>query len=550
MMILKTIRVFVALFMIVGMTLFFVDFTNTLPLSWHLLGHIQLVPAILSVSILLVIIWTVFTIFLGRVYCSFCCPLGILQDVVTWFGKRIHKKYRHEHQKPSRWWRHGILAFVVVAFFTHFSLALSLLDPYGIYGKMSTHLFRPVYLFGFNRIVVLVANKLGYHDYFTYPAEPVRFAALAVSFLMLAVIAFLAYRFGRRYCNWICPVGTLLGLISRFSIVRVQIRQTCRSCRLCEFKCKGECIDTKNKTVDTSRCVACFNCLNVCKHDAIDYLPIWSGKKQANKKQTDDVPFSSQAAMSIPTQNPPVQEQAGRRFFLATFVTMIGSACGSVFGSTFGPIFGSVFGAEVPSDLHGESRVSYKREHPIIPPGSGDSKLFHQRCTACHLCVAKCPAHIIRPAVTEHGLSGFLQPCISFEHGFCNFNCTICTEICPNRALRPVTMEEKHLLQVGQVVFLKENCIVHTQGTNCGACAEHCPTGAVSMIPYGDPEKGLTIPTTNPKTCVGCGACEYICPVRPFRAIYVNGNPTHLRAEPAAPPDAKNQKADLDHFGF
>ena len=533
-MILKIIRVLVALSMIVGITLLFVDFTNIIPLSWHVLGHVQLVPAIKSgsiLSILIVAIWAVLTILLGRVYCSFCCPLGILQDVVTWFGKRIHKKYRHEHQKPSHRLRHGIFAFVVVAFLVHFPLALSLLDPYGIYGKLANNLFRPVYLFGFNRMVVPVAGKLGYHNYFTEPIVTYLLPIL-VSFLMLVVIAYFAYRFGRRYCNWICPVGTLLGLISRFSIVRVQIRPSCRSCRLCEFKCKGECIDAKNKTVDASRCVACFNCLSACKH--IDYVSIWSGKKQ-----TADIPSSSQVDMSV---HPQVQEQAGRRFFLATFAAMI--------GSTLGSALGSVFGAVVPSDLHGESRIGYKKTHPIIPPGSGNSKSFHRKCTACHLCVAKCPAHIIRPAITEHGLSGFLQPCISFEHGFCNFDCTICTEVCPNGALKPITMNEKHLLQVGQVVFLEENCIVHTQGTNCGACAEHCPTGAVSMIPHGDPEKGLTIPVTNTKTCVGCGACEYICPVQPFRAIYVNGNPTHLQAEPVAPPDAKNQKVDLDDFGF
>ncbi|MCL2347337.1 MAG: 4Fe-4S binding protein, partial [Planctomycetaceae bacterium] len=419
MMILKTIRVLVALSMIVGMTLLFVDFTGIIPLSWHVLGHFQLVPAIMTGS-LLVVIWAVLTILLGRVYCSFCCPLGILQDVVTWFGKRIHKKYRHEHQKPSLWWRYGIFAVVVAAFLVHFPLVLSLLDPYSIYGRVATHLFRPVYLLGFNRVVVPVADKLGYHNYF---AEPIitHLLPIFVSLLMLAVIAYFAYRFGRRYCNWICPVGTLLGLISRFSVVRVQIHSNCRSCKLCEFKCKGECIDAKNKTVDASRCVACFNCLNVCKHDAIDYAPIWPGKKQANKKQADDVSPSSHVAMSAHSQ---VQEQAKRRFFLATFATMIGSACSSALG------------AAVPSELHGESRIGYKRTHPIIPPGSGDSKSFHRKCTACHLCVAKCPAHIIRPAITEHGLSGFLQPCISFEHGFCNFDCTICSEICPNSALK------------------------------------------------------------------------------------------------------------------
>ena len=187
----------------------------------------------------------------------------------------------------------------------------------------------------------------------------------------------------------------------------------------------------------------------------------------------------------------------------------------------------------------------YKKEHPLSPPGSISAEHFNQHCTACHLCVSKCPSHVLKPSLLEYGVGGILQPVMNFENGFCNYDCTLCSEICPNKAILPLTKEEKHLTQVGHVVFIEENCIVHTDNTNCGACAEHCPTQAVTMVPYRD---GLTIPKINPDICVGCGGCEYVCPVRPFRAIHIEGNPVHLQAKPIQ--INKVDETEIDDFGF
>jgi len=117
-----------------------------------------------------------------------------------------------------------------------------------------------------------------------------------------------------------------------------------------------------------------------------------------------------------------------------------------------------------------------------------------------------------------------MQPMLSFEKGFCNYDCTICSDVCPSGALLPLTLEQKHVTQMGQVQFIIENCIVHTDGTSCGACSEHCPTQAVSMIPY---KNDLTIPHINTEICVGCGGCEYVCPTMPYKAIYVEGIANH-----------------------
>ena len=144
----------------------------------------------------------------------------------------------------------------------------------------------------------------------------------------------------------------------------------------------------------------------------------------------------------------------------------------------------------------------------------------------------------------EYGPGGMMQPRLYFDHGFCNYDCTVCSDVCPSKALRPLTVEQKHQTQVGQVHFIRHNCIVFTDETNCGACSEHCPTQAVHMVPY----KGvLTIPETDVSICVGCGGCEYVCPAKPYKAIYVEGLEAHNNLQ-----FKKEKKEDIkvDDFGF
>jgi ferredoxin len=138
-----------------------------------------------------------------------------------------------------------------------------------------------------------------------------------------------------------------------------------------------------------------------------------------------------------------------------------------------------------------------------------------------------------------------MMPVIYFEHGFCNYDCTLCGEVCPSHAIEPLTREQKQITQTGRVVFERERCIVTTEGTSCGACSEHCPTQAVSMVPY---KAELTIPEIDPEICVGCGGCEFICPVRPKRAIYVEGNSEHRTR--ALFHDKSEDETQITDFGF
>jgi NAD-dependent dihydropyrimidine dehydrogenase PreA subunit len=135
---------------------------------------------------------------------------------------------------------------------------------------------------------------------------------------------------------------------------------------------------------------------------------------------------------------------------------------------------------------------------------------------------------------------------MDFITSFCNFECIICTEICPTGAIKPLDLETKKLMQIGKSKFVKENCVVYTDETACGACSEHCPTKAVNMVPY-EKKAGLMIPEVNEDICIGCGACEFACPTTP-RSIYVEGNPVHVLAE--KPKEKELEKQELEDFPF
>lgn len=505
---LKKIRIPVAVLMFTVILFYFLDFVGVLPQAFPNLARIQFVPALLSGTFIVFGLLLLLTFLFGRVYCSVICPLGILQDVVAWFACRINRKKRYSFSREKKWLRYLVLAGVVAAFLLGGTVVLSLLDPYSAFGRIAVNVFRPVYM-GINNVGAAVFNYFDNYSLYHTDIYVLSLFSLLAGIVTFGVVAYLAYRYGRTYCNTICPVGTVLGVISRRSLWRVRIdRDACVSCGLCERKCKSSCIDSKGKTVDGSRCVACYNCLTTCSKQALSYRPVW--KKTGTKACATD---------------------AGKRQFMAALAV---GALAVAPRKTWAKGIAAI-----------EGNKTYEKQHPLSPPGAVSAEHLLRHCTACHLCVAKCPSKVLKPAFMDYGVGGMMQPKMDFEHGFCNFDCTVCTEVCPNGALLKLTKQEKHTLQVGRVVFVEENCIVYSQGTSCGACSEHCPTQAVSMQPY---KNGLTIPVVHPDICVGCGGCEYVCPVRPFRAIYIEGNPVHQQAVPFK--EAEKKEIELDGFGF
>lgn len=506
-------------------TFYFLDFAEiTGNHSW--LERIQLVPALLSGSVVVLVSLLVLTLLFGRIYCSSICPMGIFQDIFNRMAKMVDKKKKYGYRPEYRGLRWGILAVAVVAWLAGFTFLTGLVEPYSAYGRMAANLFSPIYK-AFNNLLAWVFTSLGNYTFYYVDLSIRAMVAFVVALLTLAIVAHFAFHWGRTYCNTVCPVGTVLGFFSRFSLFKLRIDTAkCNNCGLCSLKCKGYCIDSKNHRIDYSRCINCYDCVDNCRHEAISYsLP----KKE---KQVSSVDIEEHARETEPMVTAPdaPKDDSRRRFILTSVSTMAAIP---------------VLMAQNGTSFFISDARPYKRKAPLSPPGSVSHTHFLQHCTSCHLCVTKCPSQVLKPAFLEYGLGGIMQPMMSFEKGFCNFDCTVCCDVCPNGAIKPLTVEQKHKTQMGRVVFIEENCIVARKNTSCGACSEHCPTQAVAMVPY---KEGLTIPKVDPEICVGCGGCEYVCPTLPYKAIYIEGNTVQQEAKPFV--EEKKEDVVIDDFGF
>lgn len=499
-------------------TFYFLDFAGVLPAKFHVLAHLQFVPALMSLSLLILISLLVLTLIFGRIYCSVICPMGIYQDIVNRISKKVSKKKKRFRFSPAKnMLRWAVLTVTVITFVSGFTAIVGLLDPYSAFGRMVTNVFKPVYMTG-NNLLESLFSRFNNYTFYQVDASLISISSFVIGLVTCLVIGFLAWKHGRTWCNTVCPVGTLLGFVSRFSLFKIRIDENkCTHCMICGTRCKASCIDSKNQQIDYSRCVDCFNCLDSCKDGALVYsLPSASLKKLTDKNKEE------------------VEPHASKRRFLTIGLTAT---------ATSGVMAQMRNRWRANGDKQGNGLR--EKETPITPPGSVSLTHFQTRCTSCHLCVSKCPSHVLKPAFMEYGLAGMMQPTVYFEKGFCNFDCTVCGDVCPNGAIQPLTIEQKHLTQMGKVVFVKRYCIVHTDGTSCGACSEHCPTQALSMVPYRD---GLTIPHVDTDICVGCGGCEYVCPARPFRAVYIEGNAVQQEAHPFV--EKEEEGVEVDDFGF
>jgi polyferredoxin len=497
---LRKFRIGFSAVVLVCFILVFVDFRSLIPEKYiNYLLYPQFIPSLIKYihiktlaagGFIFVILLTMLS---GRTYCSFLCPLGIGQDLFSRIGGKIKRRFRRfGFKRPHTIIRYSILAIVMGVTIISGIFLVTLLDPYSIFGRFMTYFGKPVVLLVNN----LLAGILGRFDIYTLNNIPIKgfslltYAVPIVFFLLVGILSFLK---GRLYCNMICPVGTLLGLISKISLFRIKfIESKCTHCGRCSVACKSSCIDFLNQDVDVSRCVDCFNCITICPEKALSYSLLGS---KSTEHKTDE----------------------SKRKFVAGSLLML-------FGISH-LARGQEKSVPVPKK---ESTVKESKTSPVCPPGAGSIEDFTKHCTACSLCITACPNNVLQPAVKQYGIAGLMQPVMDYHKSFCTYNCTVCTEICPTYALKPLLLEAKKLTQLGKVNFIKDNCIVKTEKTACGACSEACPTKAVYMIPY---EGNLVIPETNQDICIGCGHCEFACPTTPYKAIFVDGNPIHVAAK-------------------
>ena len=494
---LRKIRIILASVFFIGVTLLFLDFTGTLHAWLGWMAKVQFLPALLALNFGVLAVLLVLTLLFGRVYCSVICPLGVMQDIISWMHGKTRKKnrFRFSYSPAKNWLRYIVLALFVAAMVAGLHSLVALIAPYSAYGRIASNLLAPLYQWG-NNFFAWIAERAGSYAFYSTEVWIKSGATFAVAAVTFIVIAVLAWKHGRTWCNTICPVGSVLGLFSKFSLFRPVIdTEKCRDCGLCGKQCKASCINTKAHEIDYSRCVACMDCIDTCKDGAISYAYRY-GKK--------------------PSKNAPAQETAdqGRRAFMVSAAIATGTLAAQAQDMKVDGGLAEIERAKKP-----------QRQTPLVPAGALSLKNFSDHCTACQLCVSVCPNQVLRPSTS---LMTLMQPEMSYERGYCRPECTKCSDVCPAGAIRPVSVEEKSSIQIGHAVVCLDNCVVNVDEVSCGNCARHCPAGAISMV-RKDPDnpRSLRIPVVNEERCIGCGACENLCPARPFTAIHVEGHEVH-----------------------
>ncbi len=491
---LKKLRVALAVVFWVGITLLLLDFTGVLHhyLGW--MAKIQFLPAVLALNVSVIVGLVLLTLVFGRVYCSVICPLGVFQDAVSHLGT-LGKKQPYHHRKEHPWLRYGVWVLFVVCLVAGIQAAVAFLAPYSAYGRMVQELLQPIYLWG-NNLLALIAERVGSYAFYEKEVWMRSLPTFIIALVTFGIIIALAFRGGRTYCNDICPIGTTLSFFSRFAMFRPVIdTEKCKHCKACEHHCKASCIaiGKESAQIDYSRCVDCFDCIGACKFDALKYRFAWGKKKET------------------------AQADNGRRAFMTGTAVALGAAALKGVETRAQEIAKKTDG--------GFARVLPKqapeREVPLTPPGSRSVKDFYRHCTGCQLCVAECPNNVLRPSTD---LEHLMQPQMSYEKGFCRPECTRCSELCPAGAIEKITREEKTQYHIGTAQVNPELCLMATGKSACGKCSQACPSGAIKLVAYGENR----IPAIAEEVCTGCGACEYLCPVRPISAITVNGKYQHV----------------------
>lgn len=446
------IRRLLALSVLLGFTALFTGYGLK---HFVFLAKLQFWPAVLASSAITLGVIIALTILAGRWYCSILCPLGILQDIAY----RL-KPHNAQQKMPAKIRRISRLAFLLAFLAVGFlGFGFSWFEPYGLFGRIVTTLF-----------ITLTAG--------------------------IAIFTLAIWK-GRVWCNWICPIGTILGLLSRFAPFRLKIDSSkCIGCRKCEKKCRASAISIQGKggKIDSALCVQCRDCTVLCPKGAIGALLA--------------SPETREEARPAANENAEVIER--RSFIIGT--AAIGAAL--IAEGADEKIFDGGL-----ADISAPGIDS--RNASLKPAGSRSIKNFQTKCVGCQLCVKACPNHVLRPSKR---LKDFMQPEMAFDEGYCTIDCAKCSHICPAGAIEAIPSSQKQNIHIGQALWHLDRCIAATEGVNCTACFRHCPVNAIERV---EGPAGAMIPKIDVKKCIGCGACEHVCPSRPMPGITVKALEQH-----------------------
>jgi polyferredoxin/formate hydrogenlyase subunit 6/NADH:ubiquinone oxidoreductase subunit I len=437
----------------------------------------------------LALVTIVLTLLIGRVWCGWICPLGSLLEWVSF------RKARKRSSSISPRWRlvkYFLLATSLVAALFG-SLTLLALDPIAIFTRTLTTAILPALFFAINaietalyRLNILTPALDSFEGLVrgtVLPVEQPAFAqSLAIAALFGGILALnlLAHRF---WCRYLCPLGALLGWLSKIAIFRPLIGSACTACTRCAIVCKPGAVDTtpENFHIMPSECTLCLDCMANCKPGDI----------------------------RIRFRLRPAPKQA--------FDLSRRQALGALATGTAGVLL-----------LGTDLRLQQDNPWRIRPPGVVDEDSFLSTCLRCSQCMKICPTTALQPALTEAGLAGLWTPLVVPRVGYCDYGCTACGQVCPSGAIPLLSLEEKRQAVIGKASIDHDRCLPWASGLPCIVCEEMCPTPQKSIRleeaqvfdAYGQPSI-VQRPSVLREVCIGCGICEHNCPLEGSAAIRV-----------------------------
>ncbi|MBW2013108.1 MAG: 4Fe-4S binding protein [Deltaproteobacteria bacterium] len=439
----------------------------------------------------------VLTFFFGRIFCSFICPLGTIHHMASYIRPALKKQRMvSANQKHSS---QRFKYFLLILFLMSALLGLNLtglLDPISFFFRSLALAVFPGVGTGIKELLDLAAqSNIKILNYISYTGEVLISPVFGYGYkafksawfigILFLFILFLNRIRPRFWCRTLCPLGALLGIFARFSILRLEKDpEKCTNCNLCLLSCQGAASPMPGQEWDATECMLCFNCFNSCPENAIAFKLAWPPR--VNKKP-----------------------DMGRRAVLG----------GLLAGLSF-PLLGRLDGR-----LH---HVSDARL--IRPPGSLPEKDFLKLCQRCGLCMKVCPTNAINPTLTEAGIAGFWTPNLIMTQGYCEYTCTLCSGVCPTGAIRKLSGKEKieSPIRIGSAYIDRGRCLPWSGNGPCIVCEEHCPTSPKAIrfiqgtsLSLTGKKMNVKLPYVDLKSCVGCGICEFKCPVKGNPAIRV-----------------------------
>ncbi len=427
------------------------------------------------------------TLLLGRAWCGWLCPLGTLLDLVPL------RRWRGRRPPPPDSWRRAryALLLTIVAAALLGNLTLLFFDPLTILWRALTTAIWPaadqlvtateaaLYRVAPLRPAISALDGLLRPDLLpplpSFYRATLLYAGMLVAVLLLNVVA------PRCWCRYLCPLGGLLGLLGKVSLLRRTVNERCRQCDACARACPTGTIQAaRGYASDPAECTMCMDCLAACPHAAIDF-PVRLGPAARQSYDPD------------------------RRTALAA----LGVAAAGV------------------GLLRSDQRAHHPHPYLIRPPGASEDELL-ARCIRCMQCGRACPTGAIQPALDEAGAVGLWTPVLIPRLGYCDYSCNACGQVCPVGAIPPLSLEEKRQQVIGSAYIDQYRCLPWAERIDCIVCEEMCPVPdkAIWLEQAEVPDStGAIVQIQRPhvihERCIGCGICETRCPLNGEAAIRV-----------------------------